>query len=58
MALHAIVSPDLTASLGHEPELTHGSVDGRPVYLMWRHGAVDHVAGWAVDEEPNIRAGG
>jgi len=40
------------------PELAHGGVDGRPIHLTWRDGGVDHVAGLAFDQVPDLGPGG
>ena len=39
------------------PELAHGGVDGRPIHLTWRDSGMNHVAGIAFDQIPDLRAG-
>src|SRR5438552_7306342 len=39
------------------PELAHGGVDGRPIHLTWRDGGVDHAAGLAFDQVPDLGPG-
>src|SRR5215217_7430548 len=36
------------------PELADRGVDGRPIHLTWRDGGVDHVAGLAFHQVPDL----
>src|SRR3990172_7333458 len=50
----AVSSPDLPRARENVPELAHRGVDGRPIHLTWRDGGVDHVAGLAFHQVPDL----
>jgi len=53
----AVSSPYLPLAGENVPELAHGGVDGRPIHLTWRDGGVDHAAGLAFDQVPDLGPG-
>src|SRR6266511_165933 len=53
----AVSSPDLPLARENMPELAHRGVDGRPIHLTWRDSGVDHVAGLAFDQVPDLGPG-
>ena len=53
----AVSSPDLPLARENVPELAHRGVDGRPIHLTWRDGGVDHVAGLAFHQVPDLCPG-
>src|SRR5262249_26050368 len=50
----ALPPPYLPSARQDVPELAHRGVDGRPVDLTWWDGGVDHVAGLAFHQVPDL----
>jgi len=52
-----VSSPDLPLARENVPELGHRGVNSPPIDLAWRHDGVDHVAGLALHQVPDLGPG-